>query len=84
MAHSRRLRHHQVELHHRNSASFRFYIQTSAAVLEGVTVTSLQRNHHHARPWTSAQHSRIGLFCCLMFTLAVYALPLFVAANAGI
>jgi hypothetical protein len=33
---------HQVELHRRNSASFRFYIQTSAAVVvEGATVTSL-------------------------------------------
>jgi hypothetical protein len=26
----------------------------------------------------------IGLFCCLIFTLAVYALPFFVAINAGI
>ena len=26
----------------------------------------------------------IGLFCWLIFTLAVYALPFFVAINAGI
>jgi hypothetical protein len=33
---------HQVKLHGRNSASFRFYIQTCAAVVvEGATITPL-------------------------------------------
>src|SRR6516165_10665566 len=49
---------HQVKLHRRNSASFRFYIQTCAAVVvEGAAVTPLQHgSHHHARPRTTPQH----------------------------
>jgi|SRR5277367_4165926 len=41
-------------------------------------------SHHHACPWACPQHFGIGLFCWLIFTLAVYALPFFVAINAGI
>ena len=41
-------------------------------------------SHHHACPRTSSQHRCISLFCWLIFTLAVYALPFFVAINADI
>jgi hypothetical protein len=75
-----------VELHRRNSASFRLHIQTCAAVVvEGATVTPLQ---HGATTMLALglllNTVGIGLFCWLIFTLAVYALPFFVAINAGI
>jgi hypothetical protein len=70
----------------RNSASFRFHIQICAAVVvEGATDTPLQ---HGATTMLALglllNTVGIGLFCWLVFTLAVYALPFFVAINAGI
>jgi hypothetical protein len=74
-----------VELHRRKSASFRLYIQSCAAVVvEGATVTPLQ---HGATTMLALglllNTVGLGLFCWLIFTLAVYALPFFVAMNAG-
>jgi len=74
-----------VELHRRNSASFRFYVQTCAAVGGG------RRDRHiYAYGATTMlglglllNTVGIGLFCWLIFTLAVYALPFFVALSAG-
>jgi hypothetical protein len=73
-------------LHRRNSASFRFYIQTCAAVVvEGATVTSLQHGATTMLVLGLLLNTvGVGLFCWLIFTLAVYALPFFVAINAGI
>src|ERR1700756_783213 len=46
----------EVELHRRNSASFRLHIQNCAVVVvEGATIPPLQWSHHHARPWTSPE-----------------------------
>jgi hypothetical protein len=76
----------KAESHRRNSASFSLYIQTCAAVVvEGATVTPLQ---HGATTMLALglllNTVGIGLFCWLIFTLAVYALPFCVAINAGI
>ena len=76
----------QPELHRRNSAPFRLYAPTRAAVVvEGATVTPLQ---HGAATMLALglllNTVGLGLFCWLVFTLAVYALPFFVAINAGI
>jgi hypothetical protein len=38
---------------------------------------------HHACHRTHPQHVGIGLFCWLIFTLAVYALPFFIGLTAG-
>jgi hypothetical protein len=74
-----------VELHRRNSASFRLDIQNCAAVVvEGATVFDLQ---HGATTMLALglllNTVGLGVICWLMFTLAVYILPLFVALNAG-
>jgi hypothetical protein len=42
---------------------------------------TFERSHHHARTLNTVG---IGLFCWLIFTLAVYALPFFVALGAGL
>jgi hypothetical protein len=74
-------------LHRRNSASFRHYFQNCAAVVvvEGATVAPM---HMEPPPCSRLDFFLntvgIGLFCWLIFTLAVYALPFFVAINAGI
>jgi hypothetical protein len=72
-------------LHRRNSASFRLHIHNCAAVVvEGATVTSL---HHGATAMLALglllNAAGLGVICWLMFTLAVYILPSFVAINAG-
>jgi hypothetical protein len=73
-------------LHRRNSASFRHYFQ------------KLRRGGGGRRERCTYAHGAttmlalglllntvgIGLFCWLIFALAVYALPFFVAINAGI
>ena len=70
----------------RNSAKFRFYVQNCAAVVvEGATVTPLHMEPPPCSPLDFVLNTvGIGLFCWLIFTLAVYALPFFVAINAGI
>jgi hypothetical protein len=72
-------------LHRRNSASFRHYIQSCAAVVvEGATVTPLQ---HGATTMLALglllNTIGLGVICWLIFALAVYVLPFFVAINAG-
>jgi hypothetical protein len=63
-----------VELHRRNSASFRLHVRIYAVVVvEGATISLCLWSHHHARPRTSPE-----LFCWLIFVLAVDALPFFV------
>jgi hypothetical protein len=74
-----------VELHRRNSAPFLLYIQGCAAVVvEGANVTPLQ---HGATTMIALglllNAAGLGVICWLMFTLAVYILPFFVALNAG-
>ena len=64
---------------------FDLHIQTCAAVVvEGATMTPL---HMEPPPCSPSDFSSTplasALFCWLMFTLAVYALPFFVALNAG-
>jgi hypothetical protein len=68
-----------VELHRRNSASFRLHIQICAVVVvEGATISLCIWSHHYARPRTSPELRWHCLFCWLIFTLAVYALPFLV------
>jgi hypothetical protein len=72
-------------LHRRNSASFSRYIQGCAAVVvEGATVTPLQ---HGATTMLALglllNTVGLGVICWLIFTLAVYVLPFFVAMHAG-
>ena len=67
-------------MHRRNSASFRLHMQTCAVVVvEGATVTPLQ---HGATTMLALglllNTVGVGVICWLMFTLAVYILPLFV------
>ena len=67
-------------MHRRNSASFRLNIQNCAmVVVEGATVTPLQ---HGATTMLALglllNTVGVGVICWLMFTLAVYILPLFV------
>jgi hypothetical protein len=74
-----------VELHRRNSAPFRLHIQNCAVVVvEGATVTPLQ---HGATTMIALglllNTVGLGVICWLIFTLAVYILPFFVALNAG-
>jgi hypothetical protein len=73
-------------LHRRNSVSFRFHIQTCAAVaVEGATITPLYMEPPPCLPL--GFFSTLSASVCsdwLIFTLAVYALPFFVAINAGI
>jgi hypothetical protein len=72
-----------VELHRRNSASFRLHIAKLRRGGGG------RRNHipfAYGATTTLAlglllNFAGIGLFCWLIFTLAVYALPFFVALN---
>jgi hypothetical protein len=65
----------------RNSASFRSYIQSCAAVVvEGATVTSM---HMELALGILLNTVGIGLLCWLIFTLAVYALPSFVTVSVG-
>jgi hypothetical protein len=52
-------------------------------VVEGATITP-PWSHHHARPGLLLNTLGIGLFCWLIFMLAIYVLPFFVAINAGI
>jgi hypothetical protein len=72
-------------LHRRNSASFRLHAQNCAVVVvEGATVTPL---HHGVTTMLALglvlNTLGLGVICWLMFTLAVYILPFFVAINAG-
>ena len=69
----------------RNSAKFRLYVQNCAAVVvEGATVIPLHMEPPPCSPLDFVLNTvGIGLFCWLIFTLAVYALPFFVAVNAG-
>ena len=70
-------------MHRRNSASFRLHMQNCAVVVvvvvEGATVTPLQ---HGATTMLALglllNTVGLGVICWLMFTLAVYVLPLFV------
>ena len=68
-------------MHRRNSASFRLHIQNRAVVVvvEGATVIPLQ---HGATTMLALglllNTVGVGVICWLMFTLAVYILPLFV------
>jgi hypothetical protein len=73
----------EVELHRRNSAAFRLHIKIRAVVVvEGATVTPI---HNGATTMLALglllNVAGIGLFCWLIFTLAVYALPFFVGLN---
>ena len=75
----------KAELHRRNSASFRYYVQIRAAVVvEGATVTPYA---HRATTMLALglllNTVGIGLFSWLIFTLAAYALPFSVAVSAG-
>jgi hypothetical protein len=68
-----------VELHRRNSASFRLHRQTCAVVVvEGATIAPLHRSHQMLALGLLLNIAGVGLFCWLIFTLAVYALPFFV------
>ena len=68
----------------RNSASFRLYAQNRAAVVvEGATVTSMHGATTMLALGLVLNTVGIGLFCWLIFTLAVYALPFFIAVSAG-
>jgi hypothetical protein len=72
-------------LQRRNSASFSSIFQDCAVVVvEGATVTPLQ---HGATTMLALglllNTVGLGVICWLIFTLAVYILPLFVAINAG-
>jgi hypothetical protein len=72
-----------VELHRRNSAAFRSHIQIRAVVVvEGATVTPM---HNGATTMFALglllNFAGIGLFCWLIFMLAVYALPFIVGLN---
>ena len=68
-------------MHRRNSASFRLHMQNCAVVVvvEGATVTPLQ---HEATTMLALglllNTVGLGVICWLMFTLAVYILPLLV------
>ena len=68
-------------MHRRNSASFRLHIQNRAVVVvvEGATVIPLQ---HGATTMLALglllNTVGLGVICWLMFTVAVYILPLFV------
>ena len=69
----------------RNSATFRLYVRNCAAVVvEGATVTSMQ---HGATTMLALglvlNTVGLGLFCWLIFALAVYAVPFFVAVSIG-
>ncbi len=69
----------------RNSAKFRLYAQNRAAVVvEGATVTSMHGATTMLALGLVLNTVGIGLFCWLIFTLAVYALPFFVAVSAGL
>jgi hypothetical protein len=74
-----------VELQCRNSAKFRLYAQSCAAVVvEGATVPS----HENGATTMLAvglvlNTVGLGLFCWLIFALAVYAVPFFVAVSIG-
>ncbi|MGD9631702.1 MAG: hypothetical protein AB7U97_00215 [Pirellulales bacterium] len=75
----------KVELQCRNSAKFRLYAQNRAAVVvEGATVTSMHGATTMLALGLVLNTVGIGLFCWLIFTLAVYALPFFVAVSAGL
>lgn len=70
-----------AELHCRNSASFRLHIQNRAAGGGGRRATVIPL-HNGATTMLALglllNFAGIGLFCWLIFTLAVYALPFFV------
>jgi hypothetical protein len=74
-----------VELHRRNSASFRLHIQSCAVVVvEGAIVAPLQNGATTMLALGLLLNAAgLGVICWLMFTLAVYILPFFVAINAG-
>jgi hypothetical protein len=75
-----------VELHRRNSASFRLHIQNCAVVVvvEGAIVAPLQNGATTMLALGLLLNAAgLGVICWLMFTLAVYILPFFVAINAG-
>jgi hypothetical protein len=75
----------KVELQCRNSAKFQLYAQNRAAVVvEGATVTSMHGATTMLALGLVLNTVGIGLFCWLIFTLAVYALPFFVAVSAGL
>lgn len=68
-----------MELHRRNSASFRLHIQNCAVVVvEGATITLLYGATTMLVLGLLLNIAGVGLFCWLIFTLAVYALPFFV------
>jgi hypothetical protein len=69
----------------RNSAAFRLHIEICAAVVvEGATVTSMRTGATTMLALGLLINTvGIGLFCWLIFTLAVYALPFSVALSAG-
>jgi hypothetical protein len=71
-----------VELHRRNSASFRLHVRVCAVVVvEGATISPLHGATTMLALGLLLNFAGIGLFCWLIFTLAVYALPFFVALN---
>ena len=66
-------------MHRRNSASFRLHIQNCAVVVvEGATITLLYGATTMLVLGLLLNIAGVGLFCWLIFTLAVYALPFFV------
>jgi hypothetical protein len=68
----------------RNSAKFRLHVQYCAAVVvEGATVTSSNGATTMLVLGLVLNTVRLGLFCWLIFALAVYAVPLFVAVSIG-
>jgi hypothetical protein len=68
-----------VELHRRNSASFRLQIRICAVVVvEGATIPLCNGATTMLALGLLLNFAGIGLFCWLIFTLAVYALPFFV------
>lgn len=76
----------KAELHRRNSASFRYYVQIRAAVVvEGATVRPfLTETATMIFIGILAGIAAIGVLCWLLFTLGVFALPVFAAPPLAI
>jgi hypothetical protein len=68
-----------VEVHRRNSASFRLHVRTCAVVVvEGAAIPLVYGATTMLALGLLLNFAGIGLFCWLIFTLAVYALPFLV------
>ena len=69
-------------MHRRNSASFRLHLRICAVVVvEGATIPFAYGATTMLALGLLLNIAGIGLFCWLIVTLAVYALPFFVGLN---